>query len=335
MSVLVTGGAGYIGSHTCLELLEQGYDVVVYDNFSNGHIEALRRVEHLTGKSLVVVEGDIRDTERVRQTLADNDCSSVLHFAGLKAVGDSVTDPLSFYLNNVHGTISLFDAMNSCGIGTLVFSSSATVYGQPKWLPITENHSLSVLNPYGRTKLMVENVLRDLSAAQPCSVAILRYFNPVGAHESGAIGEDPKGVPTNLMPYIAQVATGHRSSLRIWGDDYPTLDGTGERDYVHVVDLAKGHIAALEALKGPKMLEINLGTGTPYSVLEVVEAFRRASGRDIPVEKHGRRPGDAASCYADARLAWKLLGWTAKQNIDDMCRDHWNWQSRNPEGYSD
>lgn len=335
MSILVTGGAGYIGSHTCLELLEQGYEVVVYDNFSNGHSEALRRVERLTGKTLKVIEGDIRDNARVRRALADNGCSAVMHFAGLKAVGDSVTDPGSFYLNNVYGTLSLFDAMKSCGIRTLVFSSSATVYGHPKWLPITEKHSLSAINPYGRTKLMVENILRDLFAAKPASIAILRYFNPVGAHESGEIGEDPKGVPTNLMPYIAQVAAGLRPSLRVFGDDYPTLDGTGERDYLHVVDLAKGHIAALEALQEPKLFEVNLGTGTASSVLEVVEAFRRASGREIPVEKQGRRPGDAASCYADARLAWKLLGWTAKRNMDDMCRDHWNWQSRNPEGYND
>ena len=335
MTILVTGGAGYIGSHTCLELLEQGYEVVVYDNFSNGHMEALRRVERLTGKSITVVEGDIRNNERLRRAIADNGCTAVMHFAGLKAVGDSVTDPGSFYLNNVYGTLSLFDAMKACEVRTLVFSSSATVYGHPKYLPITEEHPLSAINPYGRTKLMVENILRDLFAAKPASIAILRYFNPVGAHESGEIGEDPKGVPTNLMPYISQVAAGIRPSLRVFGDDYPTFDGTGERDYLHVVDLAKGHISALKALQEPVLFEVNLGTGKPYSVLEVVEAFRQASGREIPVDTQGRRPGDAASCFADASKAKKLLNWTATRDIDTMCKDHWNWQSRNPQGYQD
>ncbi len=295
MSVLVTGGAGFIGSHTCLELLKQGEEVVVYDNFSNGHPEALSRVERLSGRTLTIVEGDIQDNALLRKVIKDHNCQTVVHFAGLKAVGDSVSDPLSFYNNNVFGTISLLDAMAACGAKTLVFSSSATVYGNPKWLPITENHALRALNPYGRTKLIIEDLLRDLYASDPSwSIGILRYFNPVGAHESGEIGEDPKGIPTNLMPYIAQVAAGVRPMLNVWGDDYPTLDGTGERDYLHVVDLAVGHIAALDTLRSPTLFEVNLGTGNAFSVLEMVEAFRQASGQEIPAEMQGRRPGDAA-----------------------------------------
>ncbi|UWQ93632.1 UDP-glucose 4-epimerase GalE (plasmid) [Rhodobacteraceae bacterium M382] len=334
MKILVTGGAGYIGAHTCLAVLEQGYEVVVYDNFSNGHVEALRRVQRLAGRTLDIVRGDIQDRNLIRKTLQEHRCGGVIHFAGLKAVGDSVSNPLSFYNNNVFGTISLLDAMEDCNVRRLVFSSSATVYGDPRWLPITENHPLRALNPYGRTKLMIEDVLRDLYASDPSwSIGILRYFNPVGAHSSGEIGEDPKGVPTNLMPYIAQVASGLRSSLKVFGDDYPTLDGTGERDYLHVVDLAEGHIAALKVLEAPTLFEVNLGTGNCSTVLEMVDAFARASGRDIPVEHQNRRAGDAASCFADASKALELLGWRAWRDIDTMCRDHWNWQSRNPEGY--
>lgn len=334
MSIFVTGGAGYIGSHTCLELLLAGHDVVVFDNFQNGHIEALRRVEELSGRTLTVVEGDIQNKLSLAQAMRTHGCTKVIHFAGLKAVGDSVVDPMSFYKNNVFGSITLLDAMVDCGLKSIIFSSSATVYGDPKWLPLTEEHPLSVKNPYGRTKLMVENILRDLYKADPTwAIGILRYFNPVGAHASGRIGEDPRKEPTNLMPYIAQVAVGTRSHLRIWGDDYPTLDGTGERDYIHVVDLARGHLAALSALNEPKLFSVNLGTGNSYSVLEMVDGLKRASGRDIPVKKLARREGDTATCYADPSLAKSLLGWEAELGIEEMCRDQWNWRVNNPNGY--
>ena len=336
MAILVTGGAGYIGSHICIELLNAGQDVVVFDNFQTGHVEALRRVEKLTGRTLTISEGDIRDRNALANALRTHGCTAVIHLAGLKAVGDSITQPMSFYQNNVFGSINLLDAMAECDVKRLIFSSSATVYGDPKWLPITEDHPLSVKNPYGRTKLMVENILRDLHKADPSwSIGILRYFNPVGAHPSGQIGEDPRGEPTNLMPYIAQVAVGIRPHLRIWGDDYPTLDGTGERDYIHVVDLAKGHTAALGALSEPKLFEVNLGTGNSYSVLEMVEGLKRASGRDIPVVSHDRREGDTAICFADSSKAKSLLGWQAEFGIDEMCRDQWNWRVNNPHGYDD
>ena len=334
MSVLVTGGAGYIGSHTCVELLERGYDVVVFDNFRSGHVEALNRVEEITGKKLRIVEGDIQDKIAVVRALQTHRCTSVIHFAGLKAVGESVKHPMMFYKNNVFGTITLLDAMTECDVKSIIFSSSATVYGDPQWLPITENHPLSVKTPYGRTKLMVENILRDLHKADPeWSIGILRYFNPVGAHPSGRIGEDPRREPTNLMPYIAQVAVGVRPFLRIWGDDYPTLDGTGERDYIHVVDLARGHIAAMDALTDPKLFEVNLGTGQSHSVLQMVEGIKSASGRDVPVKKMARREGDTATCYANVDLARTFLGWHAEFSVEDMCRDQWNWRSKNPNGY--
>lgn len=334
MTILVTGGAGYIGSHTCLELLTAGYDVVVFDNFLNGHEEALRRVEKIAGRSLRVVEGDIQDKVALVRALETHQCTKVIHFAGLKAVGDSVADPLPFYKNNVFGSITLLDAMAECGIKSIIFSSSATVYGDPQWLPITEDHPLTVKNPYGRTKLMVENILRDLFHADPSwSIGILRYFNPVGAHPSGLIGEDPRNEPTNLMPYIAQVAVGLRPYLRIWGDDYPTLDGTGERDYIHVVDLAQGHLSALAALDAPTLFSVNLGTGESYSVLEMVDGLKNASGREIPIRRHGRREGDAATCYADPSFAKNFLNWEARFGIHEMCRDQWNWRQNNPNGY--
>lgn len=334
MSILVTGGAGYIGTHTCLELLLAGYDVVVYDNFRNGHVEALHRVEKLAGRSLTIVEGDIQDKPSLVQAIRTHACTRVIHLAGLKAVGESISDPMSFYKNNVFGSIILLDAMAECDVKSIIFSSSATVYGDPKWLPITEEHPLSVKNPYGRTKLMVENILRDLFKADPSwSIGILRYFNPVGAHPSGRIGEDPRKEPSNLMPYIAQVAVGIRPHLRIWGDDYPTLDGTGERDYIHVVDLARGHLAALSALGAPKLFSVNLGTGNSYSVLEMVQGLKQASGREIPVKKLSRREGDTATCFADPSMAKSVLGWEAEFGIEEMCRDQWNWRVNNPNGY--
>lgn len=334
MSILVTGGAGYIGSHTCVELLLSGHEVVVLDNFSNSHPEALRRVEQITGRKLSHVEGDIRDQAVIEATLRQHGCTAVIHFAGLKAVGESVEKPLAYYDNNVVGTHRLLMAMQNCGVDTLVFSSSATVYGEPQRLPLTEEHPLSATNPYGRSKLIIEDVLRDLWRANPnWRIAILRYFNPVGAHESGLIGEDPQGVPNNLMPYVAQVAVGRREYLNVWGNDYPTPDGTGVRDYIHVVDLALGHLKAIERLHSPQCLAVNLGTGVGYSVLDVVKAFESASGQRVPYRLSPRRPGDVAACYADPRLAAQLLGWTAKRDLAAMCKDHWRWQKQNPQGY--
>ncbi len=336
MRILVTGGAGYIGSHTCLELLACGHELVVVDNFCNGHEEALGRVERLSGKPVTVVEGDIQDRALMTSLLREKGSEAVIHFAGLKAVGDSVSDPLSFYTNNVFGTISLLEAMRDCDVRKIVFSSSATVYGDPRWLPITENHPLRAKNPYGTTKLVIEDLLRDLYRSDSSwAIAMLRYFNPVGAHESGRIGEDPKGVPTNLMPFIAQVANGRRDELRIWGGDYPTRDGTGERDYNHVVDLAEGHVAAIEALEAGGMSEVNLGTGTAYTVLDMVRAFEEVSGRPIPYKIVERRPGDAASCFADPSLAEQRFGWRARRGLLEMCRDHWRWEQQNPDGYRD
>ena len=331
---MVTGGAGYIGSHTCVELLSTGHQVVVYDNFSNSHPEALFRVEQITGKSLTVVRGDIRDQDVLEATFLQYACDAVIHFAGLKAVGESVEKPLDYFDNNVVGTLSLLRAMQATGIKTLVFSSSATVYGEPQRLPLTEDHPLSATNPYGRTKLMVEDILRDLYVAEPdWHIGILRYFNPVGAHASGLIGEDPQGTPNNLMPYVAQVAVGRREKLNVWGADYPTADGTGVRDYIHVVDLAVGHLKALECLDRPQCLAVNLGTGVGYSVLDVVRAFEQASGHPVPYQISPRRPGDVAACYANPILAEKKLGWTAACDLASMCRDHWNWQIKNPMGY--
>ncbi|NPA29436.1 MAG: UDP-glucose 4-epimerase GalE [Epsilonproteobacteria bacterium] len=330
--IFVTGGAGYIGSHTCVELLEAGYEVVVYDNLSNASVESLRRVERITGKPVAFVEGDIRDKTALLSAMEG--CSAVIHFAGLKAVGESVQKPLAYYDNNVCGTVTLLEAMRQKGIKTLVFSSSATVYGDPQYLPLDEKHPLSATNPYGRTKLMIEEILRDLFVAEPTwRMAILRYFNPVGAHESGLIGEDPRDIPNNLMPYVSQVAVGRLEYLRVFGGDYPTKDGTGVRDYIHVVDLAKGHVAALKALQKPMCEAINLGTGNGYSVLEVVKAFEEASGRPVPYRIVDRRPGDVAACYADPAKAKELLGWEARYDMRRMCEDAWRWQSNNPQGY--
>lgn len=337
--ILVTGGAGYIGSHTCVELLGAGCDVTVFDNFSNSHPEAVVRVERITGKKLQLVRGDIRDRAALVTALQESGANAVIHFAGLKAVGESVTQPLAYYDNNVVGTLRLLEAMEECGVKTLVFSSSATVYGDPIRLPLTEDHPVSATNPYGRTKLMIEEILRDLySSDASWKVAILRYFNPAGAHASGLIGEDPQGIPNNLLPVVSQVAVGRRAFLNVWGNDYSTPDGTGIRDYIHVVDLALGHLKALEVLERiherTECLTVNLGTGTGYSVLEIVRAFEQASGRSVPYKIAPRRPGDVASCYADPQRAFELINWRAERGIGAMCADAWRWQSGNPNGYA-
>lgn len=332
--ILVTGGAGYIGSHTCLELLKAGHDVVVVDNLSNASRKSLDRVQAICDRALTFCEGDIRDQSFLKDVMLRHHVSAVIHFAGLKAVGESVQKPVEYYDNNVGGTLQLLAAMKQAGVKTLVFSSSATVYGEPQRLPLDESHPLSATNPYGRSKLIIEDMLRDLHVASPdWSIAILRYFNPVGAHDSGLIGESPVGIPNNLVPFVAQVAVGRRRHLNVWGNDYPTPDGTGVRDYIHVVDLAIGHVMALAKLQEPKLLTLNLGTGSGTSVLEVVDAFAKASGRDIPVVFAPRRPGDVASCYADPTAAAKLLGWKAERTLADMCADHWRWQHANPTGY--
>ncbi|MAQ32484.1 MAG: UDP-glucose 4-epimerase GalE [Alcanivorax sp.] len=334
-TVLVTGGAGYIGSHTVLLLLEAGRRVLVLDNLSNSSREALERVAAITGKRAKFVEGDIRDTALLDRLFQEHEIGSVIHFAGLKAVGESVAQPLRYYDCNVTGSLRLLEAMDGAGVRNLVFSSSATVYGDPASVPIREDFPLSATNPYGATKLHIEDMLRDLHRADPrWSVALLRYFNPVGAHESGRIGEDPNGEPNNLMPYVAQVAVGKREQLRVFGDDYDTPDGTGVRDYIHVMDLAEGHLAALDALaRDGGLITTNLGTGRGYSVLEMVRAFAAASGREVRYQIAERRPGDVASCYADPAHAKQVLGWEAKRGIDTMCADHWRWQSENPNGY--
>jgi len=334
-TVLVTGGTGYIGSHTVLLLLEAGRRVLVLDNLSNSSREALERVAAITGKRAEFVEGDIRDTALLDRLFQEHEIGSVIHFAGLKAVGESVAQPLRYYDCNVTGSLRLLEAMDRAGVRNLVFSSSATVYGDPASVPIREDFPLSATNPYGATKLHIEDMLRDLHRADPrWSVALLRYFNPVGAHESGRIGEDPNGEPNNLMPYVAQVAVGKREQLRVFGDDYDTPDGTGVRDYIHVMDLAEGHLAALDALaRDGGLITTNLGTGRGYSVLEMVRAFAAASGREVRYQIVERRPGDVASCYADPAHAKQVLGWEAKRGIDTMCADHWRWQSDNPNGY--
>lgn len=333
--ILVTGGAGYIGSHVTLGLLEAGKPVVVLDNLSNSSSASLARVQELTGQQINFVVGDIRDATCLRAVFQDYPISAVIHLAGLKAVGESVVQPLRYYENNVAGTVCLLQVMTEFDCRNLVFSSSATVYGDPACVPICEHFPLSTTNPYGSSKLMIENIMRDLAVSNSdWSIALLRYFNPVGAHESGLIGEDPSGVPNNLMPYVSQVAIGFRDSLCVFGSDYPTTDGTGVRDYIHVVDLAKGHLKALEALAAnPGILTINLGTGRGYSVLEVVAAFERASGRKIPCTFADRRPGDVAQCYADPSYAKQILGWQAEHDLDRMCRDAWRWQIQNPSGY--
>ena len=343
MNILVTGGAGFIGSHTCVELLSVGFDVTIFDNFCNSHPESLARIELITGRKPKLVRGDCRDRAAVVAALHESRAEAVIHFAGLKAVGESVKRPLMYYENNVVGTLRLLEAMSECKVKTLVFSSSATVYGDPQKLPLTEDHPLSATNPYGRSKLMIEEMLRDLKTSDSSwRIGILRYFNPVGAHASGLIGEDPCGVPDNLMPFVSQVAVGRREILNVWGDDYPTADGTGVRDYIHVVDLALGHIKALTALSSSesfqgtgegRCLTVNLGTGTGYSVLDMVGAFEQASGRKVPFQIAPRRSGDIAACYADPRLANKLLGWRSERGLEEMCVDAWRWQVGNPEGY--
>ncbi|AKH19729.1 UDP-glucose 4-epimerase GalE [Sedimenticola thiotaurini] len=337
MKILVTGGAGYIGSHTCVELLEAGHEVVVIDNLCNSSRVSLDRVATLTGRTVSFVEGDIRDPAALLPILERGDVDAVIHFAGLKAVGESVEIPLSYYQNNITGTLALLEGMVETGVKRLVFSSSATVYGDPDSLPITEDFPLSASNPYGRSKLVIEEMLRDIQAADEAwNISILRYFNPVGAHESGLIGEDPRGIPNNLMPYIAQVAAGRLEQLSVFGGDYPTPDGTGVRDYIHVVDLARGHLAALERLQGnPGLMVHNLGTGKGYSVLEMIRAFESASNRPVAYRVVDRRPGDIAACYADPGLAFRELGWRAERGLEQMCQDTWRWQSSNPQGYGD
>lgn len=338
MAVLVTGGAGYIGSHMVLVLLRAGHEVVVLDNLSNASQESLRRVEELAGRSLVFVEGDIRDRRCLDALFAEHAISDVLHFAGLKAVGESVVEPLRYYENNVAGTLTLCQAMAAAGVHRLVFSSSATVYGDGHPMPIHEQLPTGrPTNPYGKSKLMVEEVLRDLASAdERWSIALLRYFNPVGAHASGRIGEDPKGMPNNLVPFIAQVAVGWREALAVFGDDFPTPDGTGMRDYIHVMDLVEGHLAAMQVLASRPGIGIwNLGTGRGYSVLEMVRAFERVSGCQVPYRVVARREGDVAECWADPSLALRELGWKAKRGLDEMLVDAWRWQRANPRGYSD
>lgn len=333
--VLVTGGAGYIGSHTCVELLENNYQVVVIDNLSNSDSEALQRVEHICGRSLTFLAIDIRDRDAMDALFKAHQFDAVVHFAGLKAVGESVAKPLKYFDNNIYGTQVLLETMQRYQVYNLVFSSSATVYGEPASVPIKEDFPLSAVNPYGRTKLVIEDMIRDLSIADArWNVMLLRYFNPAGAHRSGLIGEDPSDIPNNLMPYVAQVAVGRREHVSVFGSDYDTHDGTGVRDYIHVVDLAKGHLAALQKLKSePGVVAYNLGTGIGYSVLDMINAFAKAAEREIPYKLVERRAGDAAICYADATLAKRELGWQAELGLDDMASDGWRWQSNNPNGY--
>jgi UDP-glucose 4-epimerase len=335
MTILITGGAGYIGSHTCVQLLNAGFDVVVMDNLSNSSEESLNRVKSITNKALVFVNADIRDKESMRAIFSAHRIDAVIHFAGLKAVGESVEKPDLYYDNNVVGSQNLLAVMSEFGVKTIVFSSSATVYGDPASVPITEDFPLSATNPYGENKLTIENILRATHVQdQTWRIAILRYFNPIGAHASGMIGEDPNGIPNNLLPYVAQVAVGRLAKLRVFGNDYPTHDGTGVRDYIHVVDLADGHLSALNYLtKHQAMITVNLGTGIGYSVLDVVNAFAKVSAKPIPYEFLPRRAGDVAINYADPSLADNLLGWKATRNLEQMCADTWKWQSSNPNGY--
>ena len=338
MAVLITGGAGYIGSHVALELLKENYEVVVYDNLCNSCRESLRRVEELTGGHIAFYEGDILDADSLRKMFEEQNIDAVIHCAALKAVGESVAQPLRYYHNNITGTLTLLKVMDEMGVKNIVFSSSATVYGDPETIPITEECPKGACtNPYGWTKSMMEQIMTDLQRAKPeWNVILLRYFNPVGAHQSGRIGEDPKGIPNNLMPYISQVAVGKRDKLGVFGNDYNTPDGTGVRDYIHVVDLAVGHVKAIGYIyTNPGLDVINLGTGVGYSVLEMVHAFSRACGKDIPYEIKPRRAGDIAMCYADPAKALKVLGWKAERGLDEMCADSWRWQSNNPNGYGD
>lgn len=337
MKILVTGGAGYIGSHTCVELLNNGYEVVVLDNLYNSCEEALKRVEKITGKKLTFYEGDMLDRDCCEKIFTEHKIDAVIHFAGLKAVGESVAKPWEYYYNNISGTLVLCDVMRKHGCKNIVFSSSATVYGDPAFVPITEECPKgAITNPYGQTKGMLEQILTDLNVGDPeWNVVLLRYFNPIGAHESGLIGEDPKGIPNNLVPYIAQVAVGKREALSVYGNDYPTPDGTGVRDYIHVVGLAVGHVAALKKMEKAKgVLIYNLGTGKGYSVLEVLHAYEKACGKTLPYKIVERRPGDIPTCYSDPTKAKEELGWTAKRGIEEMCADSWRWQSTNPDGYA-
>ena len=328
MKILLTGGAGYIGSHTAVLLMNAGHQVFIVDNFCNSHISIVPKIEKITGKSLACIDGDVRDTNLIINLLKTNKIEAVVHFAGLKAVGESSENPLEYYTNNVQGTISLLQAMQECGVDKLVFSSSATVYGDPQYLPIDEMHPTAPTNPYGQTKLQIEQILQDICRAHKnFRVVNLRYFNPVGAHESGLIGENPRGIPNNLMPFVSQVAGGKQKSLSVYGDDYPTLDGTGVRDYIHVVDLAQGHLSALDFLeKNEGMSSFNLGTGSGHSVLELLKAFERQSGKKIPFEIAPRRTGDIASCYANVDKAKSTLNWTSQYSLDEMCASAWRWQ---------
>ena len=338
MKILVTGGAGYIGSHTCVELLTEGYEVVIVDNLYNSSRKAVDRIEEITGKKVVFYDKDIRGAEAMNEIYSSEKPECVIHFAGLKAVGESVQKPLEYYENNINGTLVMLDAMRKNGCKNIIFSSSATVYGDPAFVPITEECPKGkITNPYGRTKSMLEEILTDLNISDPeWNVILLRYFNPIGAHKSGLIGEDPKGIPNNLLPYVAQVAIGKLKCLGVFGNDYDTPDGTGVRDYIHVVDLAKGHVKAINKIKeNPGVKIYNLGTGNGYSVLQIVEAYSKACGHAVPYEIKPRRAGDIAICYADSSLAKKELGWEAQYGIDEMCEDSWRWQSMNPNGYNE
>ncbi len=336
MNVLLAGGAGYIGSHTCVELINAGHDVIIADNFSNSCPEAVARVEEITGKKILLYEADVCDKDAVDKIFFENSIDAVIHFAGLKAVGESCEKPVEYYRNNIDSTLTLLETMKKYGVNNFIFSSSATVYGTPEKVPLVETMPTgSPTNPYGWTKLMMEQILTDTASANPeMSIVILRYFNPIGAHKSGRIGEDPNGIPNNLMPYITQVAAGRLDRLGVFGNDYPTHDGTGVRDYIHVVDLAKGHVKAIDYSAAHKGTEIfNLGTGVGYSVLDIVNAFIKVNNIDIPYDIKPRRAGDIAECYADASKAAQILGWKAEKNLEDMCRDSWNWQSNNINGY--
>ena len=337
MAILITGGAGYIGSHTCIEMQNAGYEVVVVDNLDNSNEESLKRVEKITGTPVKFYKEDVRDKEALRRIFSENKIEAVIHFAGLKAVGESVREPIMYYDNNLQNTIALLEVMNEFGVKKIVFSSSATVYGVATEMPLTEGMPLGAINPYGRTKYFIEEILRDLYVAdKDWCIALLRYFNPIGAHKSGLIGEDPKGIPNNLMPYISQVAVGKLEKLHVFGNDYNTVDGTGVRDYIHVVDLAQGHVKAVDwALKNKGCEAFNLGTGNGTSVLQLRDAFVKASGRDVPYVIDPRRPGDPDEVYADATKAKEVLGWEAKLGIEEMCEDTWRWQKGNPQGYTE
>ena len=335
--ILVTGGAGYIGSHTCIELLNEGYEVVIIDNFYNSSKKVLKIIEELSGKKFKFYKGDVRDKEILRKIFSENDIYGVIHFAGLKAVGESVEKPIEYYDNNINGSIKLIEVMREFNVKNLIFSSSATVYGKPKSVPIKEDFSLSVTNPYGRTKLFLEEIFTDLYISDnEWNIVLLRYFNPIGAHKSGRIGENPNGIPNNLIPYITQVAVGKLDYVRVFGDDYETKDGTGVRDYIHVVDLAKGHVKAVKRLeKNDGVLVCNLGTGKGYSVLEIIHAFEKACGKTLPYVIEERRAGDVATCYSSPKKAEEVLGWKAEKDILEMCQDSWRWQSQNPNGYGE